>query len=70
MNPFYHRIYRVVRHIPRGRVATYGIVARLAGRPATEETLARLGVRYVRKPFNLRDLRVAAARLWEATALS
>src|SRR5216117_2243445 len=39
-------------------------------RPTTEETLARLGVRYVRKPFNLRDLRVEAARLWEATALS
>ena len=39
-------------------------------RPATEETLTRLGVRYVRKPFNLRDLRVEAARLWEATALS
>lgn len=33
MNPFYHRIYRVVKHIPKGRVATYGIVARLAGRP-------------------------------------
>ncbi|HTY05583.1 MAG TPA: MGMT family protein [Gemmatimonadales bacterium] len=33
MNPFYHRIYRVVRHIPKGRVATYGVVARLAGRP-------------------------------------
>ena len=33
MNPFYHRIYRIVRHIPKGRVATYGIVARLSGRP-------------------------------------
>ena len=33
MNPFYHRIYRVVRHIPKGRVATYGVVARLAGHP-------------------------------------
>lgn len=33
MNPFYHRIYRVVRQIPRGRVATYGVIARLAGRP-------------------------------------
>jgi methylated-DNA-protein-cysteine methyltransferase-like protein len=33
VNPFYHRIYRVVRHIPKGRVATYGLVARLAGRP-------------------------------------
>ena len=46
------------------------IVATGDVRPSTEETLARLGVRYVRKPFNLRDLRVEAARLWEATALS
>jgi PAS domain S-box-containing protein len=46
------------------------IVATGDVRPTTEETLARLGVCYVRKPFNLRDLRVEAARLWEATALS
>jgi two-component system NtrC family sensor kinase len=38
--------------------------------PATEETLTRLGLRYLRKPFNLRDLRDEAARLWAATALS
>jgi len=37
---------------------------------ATEETLTRLGLRYVRKPFNLRDLQDEAARLWAATALS
>ena len=35
-------------------------------RPGTEETLARLGLRYVRKPFNLRDLRDEAARVWAA----
>jgi len=29
----YNRIYRVVRRIPRGRVATYGQVAELAGMP-------------------------------------
>ena len=29
----YHRIYQVIRRIPRGRVATYGQVAELAGRP-------------------------------------
>ena len=46
------------------------IVATGDVRPTTEETLTRLGVRYVRKPFNLRDLRVEAARLWEATAVS
>ena len=39
MNPFYRRIYRVVRHIPKGRVATYGVVARLAGRPGAARTV-------------------------------
>ena len=29
----YQRIYAVVRRIPRGRVATYGQVARVAGLP-------------------------------------
>ena len=29
----YHRIYAVVRRIPKGKVATYGQVARLAGLP-------------------------------------
>lgn len=29
----YARIYAVVRRVPRGRVATYGQVARLAGLP-------------------------------------
>ncbi len=31
MNRTYQRIYAVVRRIPRGRVATYGQVAELAG---------------------------------------
>lgn len=39
-------------------------------RPATEEALGRLGLRYVRKPFNLRDLRDEAARVWAAATLS
>jgi hypothetical protein len=30
--------------------------------------LGRLGLRYVRKPFNLRDLRDEAARVWAAAA--
>jgi len=33
-------------------------------RPTTDEMLTRLGLRYVRKPFNLRDLREEAARVW------
>jgi methylated-DNA-protein-cysteine methyltransferase-like protein len=33
MSPLYKRIYGVVKEIPKGRVATYGQVARLAGLP-------------------------------------
>ena len=33
MHPNYEAIYKVVRTIPKGRVATYGQVARLAGLP-------------------------------------
>jgi methylated-DNA-protein-cysteine methyltransferase related protein len=29
--PYYERIYRVVRQVPAGRVATYGQIARLVG---------------------------------------
>ena len=34
-NTLYHRIYEVVRHIPPGRVATYGQVATVVGPPVT-----------------------------------
>jgi two-component system NtrC family sensor kinase len=37
-------------------------------RATTEQALERLGLRYVRKPFNLRDLRDEAARVWAAGA--
>jgi C4-dicarboxylate-specific signal transduction histidine kinase/CheY-like chemotaxis protein len=36
-------------------------------RPSTDEALRRLGLRYVRKPFNLRLLRDEAARVWAPT---
>ena len=39
MNPLYRRIYRVVERIPAGRVAAYGVVARLAGRPGAARTV-------------------------------
>jgi len=32
MNSLYDSIYQLVRMIPRGRVATYGTIARLSGR--------------------------------------
>ena len=33
MQSVFDRIYAVVRQIPRGRVATYGMIAQLAGNP-------------------------------------
>ena len=33
MTGFFEKVYGIVRAIPRGRVATYGQVARLAGAP-------------------------------------
>jgi methylated-DNA-[protein]-cysteine S-methyltransferase len=33
MTSFQERVYKVVRKIPKGRVMTYKMVARLAGRP-------------------------------------
>ena len=33
MTPFFARAYAVVRQVPEGRVATYGQVARMLGRP-------------------------------------
>ena len=36
-NPLYHRIYEVVRHIPHGRVATYGQVALVVGPQVTAQ---------------------------------
>jgi two-component system NtrC family sensor kinase len=39
-------------------------------RPSTEAALQRLGLRYLRKPFNLRLLRDEAARVWAPGALS
>jgi methylated-DNA-protein-cysteine methyltransferase-like protein len=31
--PFYRYVYRVVRHVPRGKVVTYGQVAAILGQP-------------------------------------
>ncbi len=33
MTPFQHRVLRIVRTVPSGRVTTYGVVATLAGSP-------------------------------------
>ena len=60
-------VEELVEKLPEVKART--LVATGDVRPATEETLGRLGLRYVRKPFNLRDLRDEAARLWAGTPL-
>jgi CheY-like chemotaxis protein len=52
------------------QIKTRLVVATGDVRPSTEESLRRLGVRYLRKPFNLRLLRDEAARVWALPALS
>jgi methylated-DNA-protein-cysteine methyltransferase related protein len=52
--PGWSRIYTVVRRIPKGRVATYGQVAALAGRPryARQVGYALAALRDVRVPWH------------------
>ena len=33
MNPFFEQVYHLVGQIPRGKVASYGQIARMLGRP-------------------------------------
>jgi O-6-methylguanine DNA methyltransferase len=42
MEPFTRRVLTVVRRIPPGRVATYGDVARLAGRPRAARAVGNI----------------------------
>ncbi len=41
-NPFQRRVLQIVRMIPRGRVATYGQVAVLAGTPRAARQVGRI----------------------------
>ena len=38
-NPFFAQVYEVVRRIPPGKVATYGQIARLLGKPRAARTV-------------------------------
>ncbi|TAK16337.1 MAG: MGMT family protein [Acidobacteria bacterium] len=42
LTPFARRVLRVVSRIPAGRVATYGDVARLAGRPGAARAVGNI----------------------------
>ena len=42
MTPFVRRVLAVVSRIPTGRVATYGDVARLAGRPRAARAVGQI----------------------------
>ena len=40
MTPFERKVLTTVSRIPAGRVATYGDIARIAGRPPASPTIA------------------------------
>jgi methylated-DNA-protein-cysteine methyltransferase-like protein len=40
LNSFYQRVVKIIRDIPRGRVATYGQVAEYAGNPRAARQVA------------------------------
>lgn len=41
MESFREAVYRATAHIPRGKVATYGQIARLAGRPKSARAVGQ-----------------------------
>lgn len=41
MNPFFEQVYAVVAEIPRGKVASYGQIARVLGRPRGAREVGR-----------------------------
>src|SRR5207253_1439272 len=53
VNPFYHSIYKVVRHIPKGRIATFGWPAEAYDSAPAAHTRAASS----RRSRRLRDLR-------------
>ena len=59
MTPFARRVLHVLRRIPPGHVATYGDVARLAGRPGAARAVGNI-MREARTP-GLPYYRVVAA---------
>jgi alkylated DNA nucleotide flippase Atl1 len=64
--PFTDRVLSVVRRIPPGRVATYGDVAAMAGRPRAARAVGNI-MRTCRKPGILppgQSRRRAPRRLW------
>lgn len=42
VNDFKNRVYKLTREIPKGRVATYGQIARLAGNPQAARAVGLL----------------------------
>ncbi len=55
MNDFYSEIYELVRHIPQGKVTSYGAIAIALGKPK--------GARLVGYAMNLCDKRLPAHRV-------
>ena len=70
MTPFEHKVLTVVSRIPAGRVATYGDVARLAGKPGAARAVGNIMRQADRPGLPYHRVIAAGGRLGGYTSLA
>jgi len=60
MNPFYAQVYEIVKKVPSGMVISYGLIARMLGRPRNAREVGR-AMRICPEPENIPWQRVVMA---------
>jgi len=60
MNPFYAQVYEIVKKVPCGKVISYGLIARILGRPRSAREVGR-AMRICPEPDNIPWQRVVMA---------
>jgi len=60
MNPFYAQVYETVKKVPSGKVVSYGLIARILGRPRSSREVGR-AMRICPEPENIPWQRVVMA---------
>ena len=60
MNPFYAQVYAIVKKVPCGKVISYGLIARILGRPRSAREVGR-AMRICPEPDNIPWQRVVMA---------
>jgi methylated-DNA-protein-cysteine methyltransferase-like protein len=70
MTPFERRVLTIVSRIPVGRIATYGDVARLAGKPAAARAVGNILQRATRPGLPYHRVIAAGGRLGGYSSLA